>query len=63
MESGLNAGVPIVTSIHANSLEDILKRKQCRKLIETNAFEDIVLLGSSNNPGVVISYEKVSNLL
>lgn len=63
VKSGLNAGVPVITTIHANTLEDILNRPQSMSLISTGAFSDIVLLEGARNPGIIKDYIKVSDVI
>jgi len=60
--AGLNAGVPIISSIHAHSTDELLKRPQSKSLLETGAFTDIVLLKNAKMPGQVAGYYKVSDL-
>lgn len=53
IKQGLNAGVSIIASIHASSIDDLLSRTQAKKLINTGAFKKIVILKDSKNPGQV----------
>ena len=53
VEQGLNAGVKIVASIHADSVESFLSRTQAAKLVKTNAFKKIVFLENSKTPGQI----------
>jgi stage III sporulation protein AA len=61
--TGMNAGVPIITSVHAGSIEELKVRPQGLMLMETGAFSDIVMLKSSKDPGIVAAYYKVSDIL
>ena len=49
---GANAGAYIIATIHAQDYKSLVKRKQARKLIETDAFKTLVFLGSSDKPGI-----------
>ncbi len=51
--SGVNSGVAVVTTIHANSLQEILRRPQGRALLETGAFETLVILAGAKEPGKI----------
>lgn len=59
---GLNAGVKIIATAHAGSLGELLRRPQLVRLIESGAFEKIVLLGGSNKPGEIRRIVEVSEL-
>ena len=60
---GLNSGVRFVATVHAGDLEDIRQRKGIRSLLETGAFEHIVLLGGGEQVGEIQEIRKVSELL
>ena len=51
--SGLNSGVVVVTTIHATSLQEILRRPQGRALLQTGAFQKLAILEGSQNPGKI----------
>lgn len=51
IEEGVNAGVRLIASIHAGSEEELVRRKQVRRLLQTGAFQHIVLLGDRSSPG------------
>ena len=44
--SALNAGVPVVASVHASTPQELIQRRPCRQLLQTGAFEEIVFLGT-----------------
>ncbi len=48
IESGLNSGVSFIVSVHASSRKELCSRMQVRRLIETGAFSDVVLLDASD---------------
>lgn len=50
---GLFSAVSIVTTVHCADREDLLRRPQARRLLETTAFERVVLLGGAARPGRV----------
>ena len=47
VEQGLNAGVTLVSSIHAGSAEELLHRKQAVRLLETGAFGTVAFWGNA----------------
>ncbi len=49
-EQGFNAGAYIIATIHASSYEELMKRKQAQRLIDTGAFKNIVILESCDRP-------------
>jgi stage III sporulation protein AA len=49
----INAGVAVITSIHARSIEEAEKRPLLRELLMTGAFEILVVLSRRNGPGTV----------
>ncbi|MDD3203914.1 MAG: stage III sporulation protein AA, partial [Pygmaiobacter massiliensis] len=53
VESGVHAGVRLIVSIHAQSKEELLRRPQAKLLLQTGAFEKLVLLAGKKQPGKV----------
>ena len=53
VEEGLNAGVSIIASIHAGTLEELFRRKQALRLLNTGAFARVVMLKDRKTPGCV----------
>lgn len=62
VEQGLNAGAVIIASIHAGSIEELLKRKQAVALLETGAFARVAMLGGCK-PGEITKIYKAGDLL
>lgn len=60
---GLNCGVRVVATAHADTIGELFRREQIRRLIEQGAFEQIVLLGSGEAPGRVIDILEVGDLV
>lgn len=63
VEEGLNAGVSIISTIHAGSIEELLKRKQALRLLSTGAFGNIATLDSYAQPGKITGIYKAGELL
>lgn len=61
IEEGLNAGVGLITTIHAGSLEEIYRRSQGIQLLQSGAFHKIVLLEGRAMPGTVQGIYKVGD--
>lgn len=49
-EQGFNAGAVMIATIHASSYQELLRRRQARRLIDTGAFRTVVILGSADRP-------------
>ncbi|MDD4801723.1 MAG: stage III sporulation protein AA [Syntrophomonas sp.] len=49
----VNAGVAVITSIHARNIEEAQKRPLLRELLATGAFDILVVLSRSSGPGTV----------
>lgn len=62
VQSGVNAGVPIITTVHAQHASQLLKRPQTKALLSTGAFSNIVMLKDAKNPGSISEFIKVSDL-
>ena len=57
---GLNAGVTIISTIHACNVNELYRRKPFQKLLKTDAFEKIAFLKGGSR-GVLGEIIKVSN--
>ena len=53
IEQGVNAGVSIIATIHAESYHELLSRNQGKARIGTGAFKTIVILDSRENVGKI----------
>lgn len=60
---GLNAGVSVVSSIHAGSIQEFLNKKQAMELLETGAFQSIAMLNGHAEPGKITGIYKAGDLL
>lgn len=49
----LNSGTRIITTIHGESLEDILKRPFISEIVRNRIFERIIMLSSKQGPGTI----------
>ncbi len=49
----INAGVSIISSIHAGTIEELQNRPIMRDVIATKAFKNIILLSRSRGPGTI----------
>lgn len=50
ISAGANAGADIIATIHAGSYEELMHRRQAKKLLDTGSFKKIVMLESSDRP-------------
>lgn len=62
VEAGVNSGVLFALSIHSGTLEELKRRPVARRIMQTGAFESVVLL-SGREAGKVIKSVKVCDLL
>ena len=63
IEEGLNAGVSIIATVHAKNIEELLKRKQVIRLLDTGAFSKIVLLKDRKHPSQIENVYEVDDAL
>lgn len=63
LEQGLNAGVSVISTIHAGSLEELLRRKQALSLLETGAFGSVAMLEGHEKPGGIRGVYRAGDLL
>ena len=63
VEQGLNAGVSMISSIHAGSVEELIRRRQAVALLETGAFDSVAMLDGHEKPGTVIGIYRAGDLL
>ncbi len=50
IQTGLNCGVKIIASVHAQTLGELEKKQQVMRLVYAGAFEQIVFLGNASMP-------------
>ena len=53
IELGVNSGVKFIASIHAGNFEELLRRPQAKKILNTGAFDKIVMLKGKDIPGEI----------
>lgn len=63
VEQGLNAGVSVISSIHAGSVEELMRRKQAVRLLQTGAFGLVAMLNGRENPGKIKGIYRAGDLL
>lgn len=63
VEQGLNAGVTMISSIHAGSIDELINRKQAVALLETGAFGCVAMLSGHADPGKITGIYKAGDLL
>ena len=54
-----NSGVAVVTSLHAADYEEFLRKPQARRLLETGAFQKLVLLEGAESPSKIREIREV----
>lgn len=63
VEQSLNAGVCVIASIHAGSMEELKRRSQAVSLLRTGAFAVTAMLRGSGKPGEISEICKAGDLL
>ncbi|MBS1382438.1 MAG: hypothetical protein HPZ89_09390, partial [Oscillospiraceae bacterium] len=63
VSQALHSGVAVVTTIHAGSREELLRREAGRRLLASGGFETVILLGESPHPGVIREVFSVDELI
>nr|MDA8097438.1 stage III sporulation protein AA [Clostridia bacterium] len=58
LEEVINAGVTIISTAHAASLDELLHRPVLKNILAMKVFERLVMLGRSRGPGTI---EKIVN--
>lgn len=53
IESGLHSGVKFILSVHASSEEEVCSKLQIKSLVQTHAFDKVVLLHGADKPCVI----------
>ena len=51
--SAANAGVRLIVTMHAADAQTLMRRPQCRQILQTGAFSTLVLLEGEQHPGQV----------
>lgn len=60
---GVNAGVAVISSVHACNAEELYTRNSCKRLLETGAFKKIVFLKGGKYRGMVENIIEVQEKL
>jgi len=63
VQEGVCAGVAIAASLHAGTVEELVRRPQAQQLLSTGAFANVVLLGSGKTPGQITAICKAGDLI
>ncbi|MGN0606726.1 MAG: ATPase, T2SS/T4P/T4SS family [Oscillospiraceae bacterium] len=58
--SCVNCGVKVVATAHAGSYEELIRRKNIKRLIDSNVFEYTAILDGKQNPGKISRIVKVN---
>nr|WP_319487960.1 ATPase, T2SS/T4P/T4SS family [uncultured Caproiciproducens sp.] len=63
VEQSLNAGVSMISTIHAGSIDEFLMKKQAVGLLKTGAFGCVAMLNGHAEPGKIKGIYKAGDLL
>lgn len=58
----LGSGVLVIATIHAGSLGELAARPQAAALLATGAFDKVVLLGDSRQPGAIVAVQEAKTM-
>lgn len=58
----LNSGVSVITTVHAFTREELLRRPQSAELLRSGAFSQVVLLKGAHNPCAIAQIWKAGDL-
>ncbi len=53
VSAAVNSGVTVITSIHASSFEEFMRKPQARPLLQTGAFKQFALLEGADRPSQI----------
>jgi stage III sporulation protein AA len=59
IEDAINSGVKVIATVHGRDMTEILKRPGIKNLMDSKAFERVVILSRKNGPGTI---EEILNL-
>lgn len=62
VDEGLKSGCQLITSVHLESKENLLSKKQVRDLLKTSAFENIIVLNEESKCTGDFDFIKVEDL-
>lgn len=62
IDEGINSGVEFAVSVHASTFDEITKRPQIKRLLDSGAFDYIVLLKSGAIPGTIKKIYEVGDI-
>ncbi|MEG2051061.1 MAG: stage III sporulation protein AA [Oscillospiraceae bacterium] len=62
IDEGINSGVEFAVSVHASTFDEIVKRPQIKRLLDSGAFDYVVLLKSGSAPGTIQKIYEVGDL-
>lgn len=59
IRQAVHAGVKLIVSVHAGSIDDFSRRKHCLDIINTEAFDVLAVMWGRTKPGVISQIYKV----
>ncbi len=59
IRQAVHAGVKLIVSMHAGSIDDFSRRKQCMDILNTEAFDVLAMMWGRTKPGVISQIYKV----
>lgn len=59
IRQAVHAGVKLIVSVHAGSIDDFSRRKHCMDILNTEAFDVLAMMWGRTKPGVISQIYKV----
>lgn len=59
IRQAVHAGVKLIVSVHAGSIDDFSRRKHCMDILNTEAFDVLAMMCGRSKPGVISQIYKV----
>lgn len=59
IRQAVHAGVKLIVSMHAGSIDDFSRRKHCMDILNTEAFDVLAMMWGRTKPGVISQIYKV----
>ena len=63
VKQAVHAGVKLVVSVHAAEVRDFSKRRQCKELLSTEAFDVLAMMSGRSEPGKISEVYRVGEEL
>ncbi len=59
IREAVNAGISLITSVHGENLEDVMRRPNMRTIIDEGVFKRVIVLSRKDQPGFVVGIHEL----